>query len=365
MAPPAPRTRPLRAFILPALFVGTLFFMLFQRRAPSTAIPERHQIAVGGDIMGTTWSVKVIDDEKLAPEQELALGLTLGNTLERVNSAMSTWLEDSELSRFNQHVSTEPFPFSEETLTVLRAAQSVSTKSGGAFDITIAPVVEAWGFGVDDPLRGPTDAEAAILMASVGMEKLTIDDAAGAVTKASPALTVDLSAIAKGYGVDAVAETLEKLGYTEYLVEVGGEIRAQGHNAREVLWQIGIEQPDAERGVLHSVLPLDNTAMATSGDYRNYIEQDGVRISHTIDARTGRPITHTLASVTVLHDSAMTADALATAINVLGPEDGHALAESMNLPVLMLIRTAPGEFSEKSSTAFTAYRVTHPSPVQE
>ena len=315
--------------------------------------------------MGTTWSVKVIDDEKPSPEQELALGLTLGNTLERVNSAMSTWLEDSELSRFNQHVSTEPFPFSEETLTVLRAAQSVSTKSGGAFDITIAPVVEAWGFGVDDPLRGPTDAEAAILMASVGMEKLTIDDAAGAVTKASPALTVDLSAIAKGYGVDAVAETLEKLGYTEYLVEVGGEIRAQGHNAREVLWQIGIEQPDAERGVLHSVLPLDNTAMATSGDYRNYIEQDGVRISHTIDARTGRPITHTLASVTVLHDSAMTADALATAINVLGPEDGHALAESMNLPVLMLIRTAPGEFSEKSSTAFTAYRVTHPSPVQE
>ncbi len=365
MAPPAPRTRPLRAFILPALFVGGLFFMLFQRREQPPEVPERHQVAVGGETMGTTWSVKAINDEALSPEQELALSLTLGHTLDGVNDAMSTWQDDSELSRFNQHASTEPFPLSEETLSVFRAAASVSEQSGGAFDVTIAPVVDAWGFGVDDPLRGPTDAEAAILMASVGMEKLTIDEEAGTVTKAHPELTADLSAIAKGYGVDAVAASLEKLGYSEYLVEVGGEIRAQGLSGRGVLWQIGNEQPDAERGVLHSVLPLDNTGMATSGDYRNYIEQDGVRISHTIDARTGRPITHTLASVTVLHDSAMTADALATAINVLGPEEGHALAESLNLPVLMLIRTAPGEFTEKTSTAFAAYRVTHPSPAQE
>ena len=129
--------------------------------------------------------------------------------------------------------------------------------------------------------------------------------------------------------------------------------------------ELGIEQPDAERGALYSILPLENTGLATSGDYRNYIEQDGVRISHTIDARTGQPITHTLASVSVLHDSTMHADAWATAINVLGPEEGHALAESMNLPVLMLVRTAAGEFTEKTTTAFDAYRVTHLSPTEE
>ncbi|MFT5682384.1 MAG: thiamine biosynthesis lipoprotein [Myxococcota bacterium] len=365
MAPPTPRTRPLRAFILPALFVGVLFALLFLRREPQPEIPERHPVTVGGETMGTTWTAKAIGGSKLSPEQELALGLTLGGTLDGINESMSTWLEDSELSRFNQHDSTEPFTLSAQTLTVFEAAQTVSEQSGGAFDITIAPVVEAWGFGVDDPLRGPTDSEAAILMAAVGMEKLTIDSEAGTVARSHPDLTADLSAIAKGYGVDAVAESLEKLGYSEYLVEVGGEIRARGLNANGVIWQIGIEQPDAERGALHSVLPLEDTGMATSGDYRNYIEQGGVRISHTIDARTGRPITHTLASVTVLHDSAMMADALATAINVLGPEEGHALAESLNLPVLMLIRTAPGEFSEKTSTAFRAYRVTHPPSAQE
>ena len=365
MSPPGPRTRPLRAFILPALFVGTLFVLLFVRREPAPAIPQRHQVAVGGETMGTTWSVKAISASPLTIEQSAMLELNLQGALDGVNAAMSTWLDDSEVSKFNQHASTEPFPLSAETLAVLQAAKEVSDQSGGAFDITIAPVVEAWGFGVDDPLRGPTGAEAAILMASVGMEKLHLDPEAAAVTKSHPDLTIDLSAIAKGYGVDAVAQAVESAGYSEYMVEVGGEIRAAGRNARGVFWQIGIEQPDAERGALYSVLPLEDIGLATSGDYRNYIEQDGVRISHTIDARTGQPISHTLASVSVLHDSAMYADALATAINVLGPQEGHALAESMNLPVMMLVRTAPGEFAEKTTTAFDAYRVTHLSPTEE
>ena len=359
MAPPSPRTRPLRSFILPALFVGTLFVMLFLRRDPPQDTPARHELAVGGETMGTTWSVKVISPTT-SMEQAVALELTLQGTLDTVNAQMSTWQEDSELSRFNAHASTEPFAMSAQTLTVLAAAAEVNQQSGGAFDITIAPVVDAWGFGLEETLRGPTDAEAAILMATVGMEKLTLDPEGGTAAKATPELTCDLSAIAKGYGVDAVAEAVEKAGYTEYMVEVGGEIRAMGSNGRGLTWQIGIEKPDAERGAVHSVLPLHNTGMATSGDYRNYIEQDGVRISHTIDARTGRPITHPLASVTVLHDSAMMADALATAINVLGPEEGFALAEEQGLPVMMLVRTAPGVFSEKTTTAFADYRVKHP-----
>lgn len=365
MSPPGPRTRPLRSFILPALFVGALFVLLFMRRDFGPDVPQRHQLTVGGETMGTSWSVKVISPSALSLEQGVALELNLQRALDQVNAAMSTWLDDSELSAFNQHASVEPFPLSAETFAVLVAAQEVSQQSGGAFDVTIAPVVEAWGFGVDDPLRGPTDAEAAILMAAVGMEKLLLDPESTAVSKTHPELTVDLSAIAKGYGVDAVAQAVEEAGYSEYMVEVGGEIRAAGENARGVFWQIGIEQPDAERGALHSILPLDNIGLATSGDYRNYIEQDGVRISHTIDARSGQPITHTLASVSVLHASAMRADALATAISVLGPQEGHALAESMNLPVLMLVRTAPEQFEEKTTTAFDAYRVTHPLPAEE
>jgi len=357
---PGPRKRPLRSFILPGLFVGALFYTLWARRAqPPTEADGRHLTEMKGDTMGTTFSVKVISPTLTTDAQDAQLQRAIVGALTQVNDAMSTWKDDSELSRFNQHRSTEPFPLSTDTLTVLQAARGVTEASGGAFDVTIKPLVGLWKFGSDaaEWESEPSSAEIALQMGRVGQDKLALT--ATTAQKEMPDLTVDLGAIAKGYAVDKVSLAVEALGTREYLVEIGGEVRARGHNAAGVDWRIGIEKPDAIRGTLQEVVALRDVSLATSGDYRNYYEDtDGNRVSHTIDARTGRPITHTLASVSVLHEEAMMADAWATALSVLGPEDGLALAEEQGLPVLMLVREAPGQFAVRSTSGFDAYRVT-------
>ncbi len=170
-------------------------------------------------------------------------------------------------------------------------------------------------------------------------------------------MEIDLSAIAKGYAVDTVANKLSSLGIDNFMIEVGGEIRANGHNHQSNPWRIGIEQPTLQKGAIREVITLRNQAIATSGDYRNYYEKEGERISHTIDARTGRPITHKLASVSVIHPSAMVADAWATAINVLGPTEGFQLAQQQKLAVFMLVRQENGSFTSKQSDAFLNQQV--------
>jgi thiamine biosynthesis lipoprotein len=203
----------------------------------------------------------------------------------------------------------------------------------------------------------PSNADIALYLGRVGYTQLTVTD--DAVQKSLPELTVDLGAIAKGYSVDKVGRALEAEGITDYLVEVGGEVRARGTNGANAPWRIGIEQPDALLGSVQALVGLPDMSLATSGDYRNYYEdEDGQRISHTIDARNGRPITHALASVSVIHEDAIMADAWATALSVLGPDEGMAMAEEQGLPVLMLVRDGAGEFITRASANFDAYRVT-------
>lgn len=360
MAPPGPRIRPLRTFILPGLFVGILFYQLWARRPqPIAPTDGRNVVSLSGPIMGTTFSVKAITPKEPTSTDTARIEAAVLEALERVNGAMSTWKPDSELSRFNRHDSTEPFPLSADTLAVIAAAQTISEASGGAFDVTIKPLVNLWKFGSDaaEWEAEPSNADLALALGSVGYDKLTVE--AGTARKANPDLTVDLGAIAKGYAVDQVGEALEAAGLVEYLVEVGGEVRARGGNAAAQPWRVGVEMPDAMPGALSGVVALEDVSMATSGDYRNYYEDaDGNRISHTIDARTGRPIQHTLASVSVIHESATMADGWATALNVLGPEEGLKLAEAQGLAVLMLVREAPGQFGERATRSFDAYRVT-------
>ena len=194
-----------------------------------------------------------------------------------------------------------------------------------------------------------------------GYEKLEYRLDPPALRKLHPELTIDLSALAKGYGVDVLAEYLEEVGVQDYMVEIGGEIRARGTNPDGQVWRIGIEKPEpgGQRSV-YEALPLEDLGMATSGDYRNYYELDGERLSHTIDPRTGRPITHKLASVTVLHEECAFADAYATALNVLGPERGYELAVSLKLPALFIVRV-DDRFEEKATPAFQALREDSPS----
>ncbi|ADJ29573.1 FAD:protein FMN transferase [Nitrosococcus watsonii] len=309
---------------------------------------------LSGATMGTGYSVKITDlpagiDPKI-------LDRNIARLLEEINGLMSTYQADSELSRFNRNKRTDWISVSAEIVKVLEEAQGISRLSKGALDVTVGPLVNLWGFGPgfytnEVPSRREMEAE----KERVGFKQLQIRHSPPAVRKKRGDIYVDLSAIAKGYGVDRIAEFLEAQGIYNYLVDIGGEERIKGHGPKGTPWRIAIERPVAGERRVQRILELDSGAVATSGNYRNYFEQDGKRYSHTLDPRTGWPITHQLASVTVVNATAMRADALATALLVLGPEQGLRLAEQEQIAALFIIKTPEG-FRERATRSFTKIR---------
>jgi thiamine biosynthesis lipoprotein len=296
------------------------------------------QTAFEGATMGTTYRV-VLGRPQPAPALA-ALQRLVDERLAALEARMSTYDAGSELSRFNAHASTDPFPVSEELAAVIAMAQEVSRASDGAFDVTVGPLVDAWGFGpAPRPTKALDDAALAALRERVGYEKLELRD--GALVKHHPALRVDLSAIAKGHGVDVVAELLEAQGHTDYLVEIGGELRGRGRNAEGRRFRVGIEDPVVETRAVHTRIELEG-ALATSGNYRNHFDLDGQRLAHTIDPRTGRPVQHALLSASVLHDRCALADAWATALMAAGPDRAWSLAQERGLDVMLLVSAPPG-----------------------
>ncbi|WP_420812222.1 FAD:protein FMN transferase [Photobacterium salinisoli] len=313
---------------------------------------QRQLIHLTGSTMGTYYSIKLIEQEGLP--SEVALQKEIDRRLELVNDQMSTYREDSELSQFNQHRSSEPFEVSADTATVVREAIRLSKLTDGALDVTVGPLVNLWSFGPEArPDVVPTDEELDARRQEVGIEHLKVQG--NTLIKDMPGLYVDLSSIAKGYGVDVVADYIASLGVNDYLVEIGGEIRLKGKNLEGVPWRIAIEKPtqDGSRSIQEVVEPGE-MAVATSGDYRNYFEENGVRYSHLINPITGKPITNHVVSVTVMHPKCMTADALATAFSVMGEEKAIALANQENWPVLLIVSTDEG-FKEYASDAFKTY----------
>lgn len=307
----------------------------------------------GGNTMGTTYMVRVVDD-RLDEEFSDQIKQTIERELDRVNQLMSTYDPESELSRFNRFEDTQAFfSFSPETIEVFELAQRVSELSGGAFDITVGPLVNAWGFGPGErPAELPTESELEQLKQYVGYNLLEIEESG--VRKSRTGVYCDLGAIAKGYGVDRVADALEEMQIENYLVEVGGEVRCRGVNRKGKVWTIGIEKPVTYERQVQRPIRLSNLAMATSGDYRNFYEEDGRRYSHTIDPRTGRPVGHTLASVSVIDECCAYADAMATALMVLGPQKGFELAEEQSLAAFFIVHEPNGELSAKQTSAFEA-----------
>jgi FAD:protein FMN transferase len=343
--------RLLRTRILPAAFLALLFGALWLRR-PAEQPPSAPQappapvLRLTGPSMGTTWHATVVGGED--PSRATA---AIQGALDAVDVRMSTWKADSELSLLNQ-AAAGSYALSPELAAVMAISFEVNLLSGGAFDVTVAPIVDAWGFGPAQPQAAPSPAEIEALRDLVGPDKLTFSDDGAELVKAADGVRADLSAVAKGYGVDQAAEALQALGYQDLMVEVGGEVRAHGRNPDGQPWRIGVERPDGSAAV-EQVVALDALAMATSGDYRNYRELDGQRVSHTVDARSGEPIRHGLASVSVLHPSCAWADAWATALNVLGPDDGPALAARLDLPALFIVRSPDG-FRSLPSPAWPA-----------
>jgi thiamine biosynthesis lipoprotein len=315
--------------------------------------PEEKIWEISGPVFGTSYHINVVLTEDQARLETLASGID--EVLESVDASMSTWRDDSELSLFNQRTDQSDWiPVSAGLFEVLKKAQEISTMTGGAFDVTIGPVVNLWGFGPQArPEQIPSEESLANALAATGFEKLELRADPPAV-RATPAQYVDLSAIAKGYGVDAVARFLESEGVEAYLVEIGGEVRVNGRKPDGSTWRLAIEQPVSEGREVNRVVALESRAMATSGDYRNYYESEGRRYSHTIDPATGEPIAHKLASVTVIADDCMTADALATGFNVMGYERANELAVRENIPAYFIVRTEEG-FETHQTPAFSSY----------
>ena len=302
---------------------------------------------IQGSAMGTTYTVRISHPPADLGRDELAKALDV--EIERVEALMSTYRPESELSQFNSSDSTDWVHVSDDTAIVIAAAQDISRKTNGAFDVTVGPLVDIWGFGPRMDVTGrPADEEIAQALNHVGYQKLQVRDEPPALRKSDPLLHVDLSAIAKGYGVDQAAQVLIDHGIEDYMVEIGGDLKAAGYNREGNPWRIAVERPIPGDRALLEVLAVEDMAIATSGDYRNFFMQDGLLYSHTLDSRTGHPVTHKIASVSVRARSAMLADGWATALLAMG-ESGLGIAEEQEIAALMVERDGDA-LREKSST---------------
>ncbi|MBU2869271.1 FAD:protein FMN transferase [Colwellia sp. E2M01] len=313
------------------------------------------EVLLQGRTMGTTYNIKVVTTE----EEIIALKLQqkIDAALQQVNQEMSTYLPNSEISLFNKSSSTEAVTVSPGFARVLKESIRLGKLSQGKLDITVGPLVNLWGFGPEQrPEKIPSDELLSTTKQRIGLDKLILEG--DQLSKKTPDLYIDLSTIAKGYGVDVVAELIEENGFTNYLVEIGGEMRLKGVKHTGELWAIAIEKPildpsGVERAIHQVVIPKDN-AVATSGDYRNYFEVEGMRFSHIIDPDTGKPINHNLVSVTVIDPSSMTADGLSTTLMVMGMEQGMRFAIENDIAALFIAKTDDG-FDEQFTVKFKQY----------
>ncbi len=319
------------AFFTLLALLFAYFFQPISLSAQDAQNTDHHRHFYTGITMGVvTWEVTTF----IETSQPLRAGIEaeIQQTLQSVNQRMSTYIPESEVSRFNQSQSTDWIPISPETFAVVQRAQQISQASDGAFDITVQPLVDLWKFGPDkSEFSIPTEQQIETCLQFVGYQKLELQSNPPSLKKSDGRLQIDLSAIAKGYAVDQVCQTLNRMEVDNFMVNVGGEVRASGEKADNEPWLVGIETPSIGVRSAHQVIELYHQAMASSGNYRNFHEADGQQFSHTIDPRTGRPVGNTLAGASVIATDCMTADAVATAIMVLGLEKGIELAKQLNL----------------------------------
>ena len=330
---------------------------LFLALMLAAACSETNQLPtydLSGDAMGTTFNVTLV-----APPVDTdldALQARIYEVLEHVEDIASTYRSESELSRFNADPSTDWIKVTPEFCHMVVAALDVSFLTKGAFDITVGPLVNLWGFGPTDMTNElPTNGEIVAAQAMVGYEKLETDCDYGSLRKTSAGMYVDLSGWAKGYAVDEIADLLDAEHFENYLVEIGGELQLKGHNPAREKFNIAVEKPLKNNNMQYAPVRVTNASVASSGDYRNYYEHDGQRYSHTIDPRTGRPISHSLTGVTVVSTTTAYADAMATALLVLGADDGHALAEKLKIAAYFLVKSDNG-IEEKLTSEFEKLR---------
>jgi thiamine biosynthesis lipoprotein len=305
---------------------------------------------LAGRTMGTTYHVTV-----LARGPVPGLQARIDRRLDEVNASLSTYIEDSEINGFGRlRRAGEEFPVSRDFLRVMTTASRVFELSGGAWDGTVRPLVDLWGFGPSRPVGEPPDpAKVEALLGEVGFDQIEIRS--GALVKRRASVTLDLSSIAKGYGVDQVAALLRREGFSDFLVEIGGEVVGSGRREDGGPWRVGINRPrpEAAPDAVYRVVELGDRALATSGDYRIFFESGGVRYSHVLDPRTGRPVANGVVSVSVLAPDCTFADGLATAVMVMGKDAGLALLERLpSVEGLVVVRTPDGRLEDHATSGF-------------
>lgn len=312
------------------ILLALLIVFLFNGCNRSTTNPQ-----LTGLTMGTQYSVQwrklpdSVDPRTIKNRVE--------TRLQDINDLMSTYLPHSQLNGFNRSRETGWHAVEPELAELVHIALNISKQSNGAFDITVGPLVSLWGFGpTETEFSFPSSTEIRIAKRSIGYHHVQARLNPAALNKKLGDVVLDLSAIAKGYAVDQIAEILDAENVEHYMVEVGGEVKGKGLAPHGKPWRIGIETPDTQRGNIEAVVSLDNVGVATSGDYRNFIEHEGKRYSHAIDPRTGYPVKHYLRSVTVIHESVALADAWATAFLVLGADKAYKLAQQKDMAILLI-----------------------------
>lgn len=312
---------------------------------------SNEDVALEGRTMGTTYHIKLVSTVTQVEQQQLQQKIDA--LLLQINQQMSTYMPDSELSQFNQQQSTEAVTISAGLTAVIKESLRLGYLSDGLLDITVGPLVNLWGFGpTHRPDVVPTEQQLEQARAIIGLDKLVLEG--NQLHKTIPDIYVDLSTTAKGYGVDQVAKLLEQQGYNNYLVEIGGEMRLKGKKVNGQHWRVAIEKPVSETRAIQQVITPGDHAVATSGDYRIYFEENGERFSHIINPKTGKPIHHKLVSVTVIDNSCMTADGLATMFMVMGTEKALAFAEQNDMAILTITKTPDG-FEQQTTVKFNQY----------
>ena len=319
----------------------------------SSVSEASQEYVIRGRTMGTTYMIKVVGGD--VRELESAK-VKIDKRLSEINRSMSTYQKDSEISRFNRFNSVgQKFKISNDFFKVMKAGQKIHRLSDGAWDGTIKPLVDLWGFGRSGPRDAiPSKSEIGALLSGLGFANIEVLSP-GFLVKKRPTVTVDLSSVAKGYGVDEIAALLRSLGYRDYLVEIGGEIFAAGHRQDKTPWRIGINRPrvDAAIDEVYAVVELGNHGFATSGDYRNFFQIDGVRYSHVIDPRTGFPVSNGVVSASIISGNCMMADGIATAVMVMGVKKGLEMIDRLDgVEGLIVVEKKNGRLADYPSKGF-------------
>ncbi|HSH50487.1 MAG TPA: FAD:protein FMN transferase [Bacteroidales bacterium] len=320
----------------------TLLFVLISLLVSCNRQPKPIFIIFGGFTQGTTYSITYESEDSIVYKQDIE------TLLANFDSSLSIYNSQSVITKINNNQLNIPDTYLQ---TVFAKAQEVYQNTDGAFDITVAPLVNAWGFGFHNR-SGITNSLIDSLLEFVGLSKISIKDSL--IIKSDPRIMIDMNAIAKGYSVDIVADFLENKGIENYLVEIGGEVKTKGFNPKHKPWRIGIDKPEDNNMIpgenLQAIISLTNKSLATSGNYRKFYERNGVKYSHTINPKTGYPVTHSLLSATVIANDCMTADAYATAFMVMGLDKAYELAIGLpDIEAYFIYNDKNGQYQVKST----------------